>query len=126
MLPHAYPFRLVEGRADGSVWVLVTIDAAWSRGVAELPRFLAVEALAQSAILALAGSGEAPGAARGGLLAGLDDVRFVLPLMAGDRLEARATLLGRLGPLVKVRGELRRDGEIAVEADLLLALTPAS
>ena len=126
MLPHAYPFRLVEASADGTVTVLVTLNAAWSRGGAELPRFLAVEALAQSAILALAGTGETPGASRGGLLAGLDDVRFALPLRAGDRLEARATLLGRLGPLVKVRGELRRDGEVAVEADLLLALTPGA
>jgi 3-hydroxymyristoyl/3-hydroxydecanoyl-(acyl carrier protein) dehydratase len=128
VLPHAYPFRVVEPLAGvepgakGPVTILVSLNAAWSRGNEEVPPFFAVEALAQASILALSGRGATADAPRGGLLAGLEDVRFHLPLRAGDRLEAEATLLGRLGQLIKVRCELRRDGELAVEAGLLLAL----
>ena len=125
MLPQAYPFRLLDRREDGTVVLSITCGASWLRGASELPAALAVEALAQAAIVALApakdGDGHPEGT--GGLLAGIDSVRFHAPLAAGDRLEARASLLGRLGPLVKVHAELLRSGELVVEGDLLLAQT---
>jgi 3-hydroxymyristoyl/3-hydroxydecanoyl-(acyl carrier protein) dehydratase len=122
VLPHAYPFRLLDRREDGTVVLSITSGAPWLRGAAELPAALAVEALAQAAIVALApANGEESPQAIGGLLAGIDAVRFHAPLAAGDRLEARAELLGRLGPLVKVHAELRRGDELVVEGDLLLA-----
>ena len=122
-LPHAYPFRLVDRLADGGVGVVVTADAAQLRGGAELPVMLAVEVMAQAALVVLApadaGAGEAPS---GGLLAGLDEVSFHAPLVAGDGLRASATVLARMGALVKVRCELRRGDELVVEGGLLLAL----
>ncbi len=124
-LPHAYPFRLVDRLADGGggVVVMITADAAQLRGGAELPGMLAVEVMAQAALMTLApaedGGGEAP---RGGLLAGLDEVSFHAPLIAGDRVHASATVLARMGALVKVRCELRRGDELLVEGGLLLAL----
>ena len=124
MLPHEYPFRLLDRRADGTVVVLVSGNAAQVRGAEELPAFLAVEVLAQSALFALVGpSGERDSSDRGlGLLAGVQDVQFHAPLRPGDRLSVAATLLARLGALSKVRAELRRGDELVVEGELLLAM----
>lgn len=124
MLPHAYPFRLLDRRGDGTVGVLITSNAAQLRGGDELPALLAVELLAQSTLVAL---GESRGAAasdesRIGLLAGVQDVKLHAPLRPGDRLSVAATLLSRLGPLSKVRAELRRDDVVVAEGELLLAM----
>ena len=103
---------------------MVSSNAAQLRGAGELPPFLAVEVLAQSALIVLAepeGEG-APGGSGLGLLAGVQEVRFHAPLRSGDVVAAGATLLGRLGPLLKVRAELRRDGTLVVEGELLLAM----
>lgn len=124
MLPHEYPFRLLDRRTDGTVVVLVSGNAAQVRGADELPAFLAVEVLAQSALVALVEpSGERGSSDRGlGLLAGVQDVQFHAPLRPGDRLSVAATLLARLGALSKVRAELRRGDELVVEGELLLAM----
>jgi len=124
LLPHEYPFRLLDRRADGTVVVMVAGNAAQVRGTDELPAFLAVELLAQSALFALVEpSGERDPSDRGlGLLAGVQDVQFHSPLRPGDRLSVAATLLARLGALSKVRAELRRGDELVVEGELLLAM----
>jgi 3-hydroxymyristoyl/3-hydroxydecanoyl-(acyl carrier protein) dehydratase len=131
VLPHAYPFRLVE-RADGPRGPVLgwTAGGAYGRGGDPMPVTLAVEMMAQAALLALpaASSGSAPAAAdqppRRGLLAGLDGVRFHLPVVPGDSLEARAELAGAFGRLVKARVMLLRSGsaEVVAEGELLLAL----
>jgi len=124
VLPHAYPFRLLDRRADGTVAVVVSANAAPLRGAAELPAFLAVEVLAQSALVALPepASGDASKEGGLGLLAGVQDVQFHAPLRPGDVLTASATLVARLGPLLKIRAELRRDDEVVAEGELLLAM----
>ena len=124
MLPHEYPFRLLDRRADGTIVALVSGNAAQVRGAEELPAFLAIELLAQSALFAL---GEPPGERKStqgglGMLAGVQDVQFHAPLRPGDRLSVAATLLARLGGLSKVRAELRRGDELVVEGELLLAM----
>ena len=82
-----------------------------------------MEVLAQSALVALAEPGENAASAGGlGLLAGVQEVQFHAPLRAGDVVTASAELLGRLGPLLKVRAELRRSDELLVEGELLLAM----
>ena len=137
MLPHAYPFRLVE-RASGPfdppalAW---TVNGALARGAAELPPMLALEMMAQSALVALPGASEgaepgsgaaAGGPPRRGLLAGLDGVRFLGPVRPGDVLRARAELVGRFGRLYKARVLLSRvvaaGDETVAEGELLLAL----
>ena len=124
MLPHAYPFRLLDRRADGTVGVLITGNAAQLRGGDKLPAFLAVELLAQSTLVALGESSgdDAPDESRIGLLAGVQDVKLHAPLRPGDRLSVAATLLGRLGPLSKVRAELCRDDVVVAEGEMLLAM----
>jgi 3-hydroxymyristoyl/3-hydroxydecanoyl-(acyl carrier protein) dehydratase len=139
VLPHAYPFRLLDA-GPGDLRVLVAGNAAGLRGRGELPSVLAIEMLAQAALVRLAAilPGPAPSAGdgvasamsgaaatagpRGGLLAGVEGVRFHTPLRAGDRLLAEVELVARLGRLLKVRCALRRDAEVVVEGELLLAL----
>jgi predicted hotdog family 3-hydroxylacyl-ACP dehydratase len=121
--PHAYPFRLLDPAPDGGVGVLVTANAAQVRGAGALPAFLAVEVMAQAALVALPAPDQATDAPRGGLLAGVEAVRLLVPLRAGDRLVARAAVLARLGPLIKVRAELLRGAEVVADAQLLIALT---
>jgi 3-hydroxymyristoyl/3-hydroxydecanoyl-(acyl carrier protein) dehydratase len=83
---------------------------------------LAVEVMAQAALLVLGSAVDGDEAAGGGLLAGLDTVTLHAPLRPGDRLRAQAELLARMGPLVKVRCALRRGEALVVEGSLLLAL----
>ena len=148
MLPHAFPFRLVD-RADdgpgqptaslplgrqedpalaasrrrGSLPLAWTVGGALDRGAGAAPAMLPVEMMAQAALVLLTrdGSGEGEGE-RVGLLAGVDGVVFHATLAAGDRLEAHADVAGRFGRLVKVRARLTRDGAVVAEGDLLLAL----
>ena len=138
MLPHAYPFSLVE-RASGpfdSPTLAWTVNGALARGGADMPPMLALEMMAQSALVALpagAGAGGEPGSGevaggppRRGLLAGLDGVRFFAPVRPGDVLRARAELVGRFGRLYKARVLLSRvaaaGDETVAEGELLLAL----
>jgi predicted hotdog family 3-hydroxylacyl-ACP dehydratase len=122
-LPHGYPFRLLDRVGGGAVEVLVAGNAAQLRGAAELPPFLAVEVMAQAALVTLASTAASDDSPSGGLLAGVESVVVHAPLRAGDRLRAHATLLVRMGALVKVRCELRRGAELVVEGGLLLALS---
>lgn len=125
MLPHAFPFRLVETQEGGGVVVTLSAGGTWWRGRQGPPAVLALEILAQAAILVLArGDGQEGSRQEGrGLLAGVDRASFHRPLSPGDRLDARVELRGRFGRLVKVTGSLiRQDGEVVTEADLLLAL----
>ncbi len=118
MLPHTYPFRLAD-RVDGdSVDVCLTSDALWSQGAA-IAAPLLVEAMAQAAMLLLA----RPEERQSGLLAGVDDARFLEPVAPGDRLRATARLVGRLGGLVKLEATLERNGTVVARAGLLLAST---
>lgn len=124
MLPHAYPFRLVDRAGDGAGQpVAWTVGGALDRGAGAAPAMLAVEMMAQAALVLLArgGSGEGPGEGAG-LLAGVDALVLHATIGAGDRLEAHAEVAGRFGRLVKVRARLTRDGAAVAEGDLLLAL----
>ena len=123
-LPHAYPFRFVDRgiRPEGGVEVLVSVNAAHLRGSPELSAFLAVEVLAQASLLALAAKGESTPGAQIGLLAGLESMSVPGRLRAGDRAVARASVVGRLGALIKVHAELRRDDQTIAEGELLVAL----
>lgn len=126
MLPHAFPFRLVDRAGDGAGQELSwTLGGALDRGVGAAPAMLAVEMMAQAALVLLSreGGGDADAGTPGaGLLAGVDGLVLHSVVGAGDRLEADAAVAGRFGRLVKVRARLTREGVVVAEGDLLLAL----
>ena len=101
----------------------------WRGRVGEAyPLTLAVEAMAQAALVLLAEAEGRPegGGGRSAHLAGVNGARLLAPsgapVGAGDRLTARADLAGRFGLMVKVECSLERDEQKVAEAELLLAL----
>ncbi len=118
MLPHEFPFRLVETRPDGRTFARLTTGASWARDAAAYPDAWGIEILAQAAIVLLPHEGEGGR----GLLAGVDDARYYQRGQAGDTLRIELERKGQFGRLVKVSGRLLLDDEtVVMEADLLLA-----
>lgn len=123
-LPHAFPFRLADALGAAGVGMRLSaggrLDA--TRG---WPATLALELLAQSAAH-FAG----PESTGGGALAAIENAVFHpalarRPLLAGETLVAQLEPRGRLGRLLKISGKVLRDGELVIEADLVLALDSA-
>lgn len=125
MLPHRYPFLLVDRviEANGERVVTlknVTVNEPFFTGhfpdLPIMPGVLMVEALAQSAaILALGMIGARRSVF---MLTGLDKVRFRRRVVPGDQLRMEVRLVKHHQPLWKMHGEARVDGELAVEAEL--------
>lgn len=125
MLPHRYPFllvdRVLEANSEHVVTLKnVTVNEPFFTGhfpdLPVMPGVLMVEALAQSAaILALGMIGARRSVF---MLTGLDKVRFRRRVVPGDQLRMEVRLLKHHHPLWKMRGEARVEGELAVEADL--------
>lgn len=122
MIPHRFPFRLLEapGSENGSVRIRITGGGWWVRG-GIAPSFLAVEMLAQASIVAL--GEELTGVPAGDriLLAGVQNAHFHDSLRPGDSLLAKVTLEARFGRILKVSGSLDRDESPVFEGSLLLA-----
>lgn len=119
MLPHEFPFRLVDLQRGEAASASLTANANWLRGGEGLPSALLIEILAQAAILLLPETGEGGR----GLLAGIDQAQFgETPLRPGERLEVRVERAGHFGRLAKVSGSIRSSaGELVCQASLLLA-----
>jgi 3-hydroxymyristoyl/3-hydroxydecanoyl-(acyl carrier protein) dehydratase len=119
VLPHRFPFRLIDCRVGEWAIAGISVNSAWVRGREGLPNALLIEILAQAAILLDPEGSEE----QGGLLAGIDQASFAaLPVAAGERLSVRVNRAGSFGRLAKVTGSLeRQDGARLCEASLLLA-----
>ena len=135
MLPQKFPFAFLdrEGDDDG-VRVLLTAGSRPHRS-RPIAQGLALEMLAQAALIELVRpqqvEEEAPDGSSGKpAIAGFDDVSYSeawahRPPIPGEQLRAKTELLGRFGPMLKVRGTLVRqepglDDEMMLEATLLL------
>jgi 3-hydroxyacyl-[acyl-carrier-protein] dehydratase len=125
LLPHQYPFLLVDRVLeldDQRTLTLknVTINEQFFTGhfpgLPIMPGVLILEALAQSAaILALSIIGERRSFF---MLTGVDKVRFRRRVIPGDQLRMEVKVVKYHHPLWKMRAEARVDGELAAEAEL--------
>ncbi|MEM1177830.1 MAG: hypothetical protein AAGM22_05770 [Acidobacteriota bacterium] len=135
MLPQKFPFAFLDREGDeNGVPVQLAATGRVGRG-RPLAQGLALEILAQAALVQLvrpAGpDGAQPGGAGGGetkkqpAIGGFDDVHYAEawarhPPLPGETLRAQTELLGRFGPMLKVKARLYRDEAEIVSATLLL------
>jgi 3-hydroxyacyl-[acyl-carrier-protein] dehydratase len=127
-LPHRYPFLLVDriverkpgelARAYKNVTINEPFFMGHFPGYPVMPGVLILEALAQTAGLALPDDGEG----RMGLLTGIDRARIRRPVGPGDRLDLVARITRRHGSAVRAEGTASVDGETVAEAEILFML----
>lgn len=130
MLPHRYPFLLVDRITE-------CVPMKYSKGYKNLsinedffnghfpnnpimPGVLQIEAMAQTAAPIICLNPEYK--SKLALFAGVDNVRFKNIVRPGDRLDMEIELLKIKGPIVKCHGKGFVDGKLCVEAELTLAL----
>jgi 3-hydroxyacyl-[acyl-carrier-protein] dehydratase len=126
LLPHRYPFLLVDRVVEISDGRAVTLKNVTHNepffsghfpGMPVMPGVLVLEALAQSAALLaihILGLEVVPTF----MLTGLDKVRFRRKVVPGDQLRMEVRLLRQHRPLWRMHAEARVDGELAAEAEL--------
>jgi len=129
LLPHRYPFLLVDRvvsiepgkqlRAYKNVSVNEPFFEGHFPGHPVMPGVLVLEALAQaSAILAYRSTGFDP-AQKVTYLMAIDGAKFRRPTVPGDRLELEVEVLRFKGSILKTRGVAKVDGEVVAEGEFL-------
>ena len=130
ILPHRYPFALVDRIVDGE-------EGQWARGIKcvsaneqffcghfpqehIMPGVLILEAMAQVGAVALLSLPENRG--RIALFGGVKNARFRRKVIPGDVLEMTCTLTKRRGPVGIGSCEAMVNGEIACMAELIFAV----
>ena len=130
ILPHRYPFALVDRIVDGE-------EGQWARGIKcvsvneqffcghfpqehIMPGVLILEAMAQVGAVALLSLPENRG--KIALFGGVKNARFKRKVTPGDVLEMTCTLTKRRGPVGIGRCEATVNGEIACTAELIFAV----
>lgn len=146
ILPHRYPFLLVDRVVELNPWVSISAykNITFNEphfqghfpGRPVMPGVLIVEAMGQAAALFIALSRqEAPDRVPDGVelpelkdgrvafFAGFDKVKFRRQVVPGDRLDMRVNLL-RLGSRIwKVSASASVDGQRAAEGEMMAALS---
>ncbi len=128
MLPHRYPFLLVDRVLELDDQHALTLKNVTFNepfftghfpGHPVMPGVLIVEALAQSAgVLAMRIAGGAGEKNRLLMLTGLDRVRFRRQVIPGDQLRMEVRLLKFRAPLWKMAAVARVDGELVAEGEI--------
>jgi len=127
VLPQRYPFLLVDRilETDGSTHMVglknVTINEPFFQGHFPdhpvMPGVLLVEALAQVGV-ALLLFGDQNRDAKLIYFSAIDKCRFRQPVIPGDQLRIKVTVLKQRDRYFKMKGEATVDGNIVVEAEL--------
>ena len=135
LLPHRYPFllvdRIIDIKGDESAIGIknVTFNEPHFQGhfpgTPVMPGVLIVEAMAQTAgVMMLANLPDRE--SKLVFFTGIDAAKFRRPVVPGDQLRLELTVL-RLRPrYIKLRGEAYVDGEMAAEAEISSALVDRS
>ncbi len=124
-LPHAYPFRLLDGVVEvhtgqsARAIKNVTLDDPLLDATGVFPAVFVAEALAQTAGVAAVGLDGTRQAA----LARVERFRVRAPIRAGDRLEISVRVLKIFGAIVKARGVVRIAGRIGAAGEVFLQLS---
>jgi len=128
MLPHRYPFLLVDRVLELDDQHALTLKNVTCNepffqghfpGYPVMPGVLIVEALAQSAgVLAMRIADRAGDQNRLLMLTGLDRVRFRRRVIPGDQLRMEVRLLKFHAPLWKMEAVARVDGELVAEGEI--------
>ena len=130
ILPHRYPFALVDRIVDGE-------EGQWARGIKcvsvneqffcghfpqehIMPGVLILEAMAQVGAVALLSLPE--NRSKIALFGGVKNARFKRKVTPGDVLEMTCTLTRRRGPVGIGSCEATVNGEIACTAELIFAV----
>ena len=130
LLPHRYPFALVDRIVDGE-------PGQWAKGIKcvsvneqffcghfpqehVMPGVLILEAMAQVGCVALMALPENRG--RIALFGGVKNARFRRKVIPGDVLEMECTLPGFRGGIGFGKASATVDGETAATAELIFAL----
>ncbi|HEX6630138.1 MAG TPA: 3-hydroxyacyl-ACP dehydratase FabZ, partial [Gemmatimonadaceae bacterium] len=127
VLPHRYPFllvdRILEIQERSRIVGLknVTINEPFFQGHFPghpiMPGVLIIEAMAQVGGMLLMGSFEEP-ESKVVYFMSLDNVKFRRPVKPGDQLIFELDLTQIRGPVCKMRGVAKVDGEVVAEADM--------
>ena len=128
LMPHRYPFLLVdrimnieEGRSIEGL-KNVTINEPFFQGHFPghpvMPAVLILEAMAQVGGMLMLNSVDDPGNKLMYFM-GIDGAKFRRPVVPGDQLRFKLTLLSVKRRTMKMRGEAFVDGQLVAEAELL-------
>ena len=130
ILPHRYPFALVDRIVDGEEgkWAkgikCVTVNEPFFQGhfpqYHVMPGVLIVEAMAQVGGVALLSMPENKG--KLALFGGIKNARFRRQGVPGDVLEIECTLTKMKGPVGIGEAKAMVDGQVAATAELTFAL----
>ena len=131
ILPHRYPFALVDKIVDGEPgqWAkgvkCVTVNEPFFQGhfpgFKVMPGVLIIEALAQVGAVAILTEEGSEG--KLALFGGIKNARFKRQVRPGDVLELSCELTARKGPVGFGTAEARVEGKLACRAELTFALT---
>jgi len=131
LLPHRYPFLLVDRIVAFEQGVSITciknctVNEPFFQGHFPgepiMPGVLIMEAMAQAGILF---AKKTDPALRDSLIvfAGMNTVRFRYPVRPGDQLVMKLTHIKRKANIWKMKGEASVDGRIVAEAELMAAI----
>ncbi|WP_239255175.1 3-hydroxyacyl-ACP dehydratase FabZ [Listeria ilorinensis] len=131
ILPHRYPFLLVDrvievepGKRAVALKNVSANEPFFNGHFPEypvMPGVLIIEALAQTCGIAINQSEENQN--KIGLFAGINNCRFKRQVIPGDQLKLEAEITRLRGALAKAQVKATVDGEVACEAEIMVALS---